>query len=84
MRLMVITEEELRMSGWKVERVEDVQLVPVDKAACRQSRAGIHREIFRVEEQLIQKYDPVAIAALEARREKLYAIIHDLNKVINI
>ena len=83
MSTMLLTESELKMSDWKIQKFVDVKLVPVDLAAYRGSRGRIHRKIFELQEQLIHKYDPVAIEELEKRIAKLYAIINDLNKVIN-
>ena len=84
MRLMVITEEELRMTDWKIVRSRESKVIPFCRDDYRESRARIQAEIWKAEDHITQVYDPAALDILQKRIDLLKNIVKDLTTALNI
>lgn len=78
---MILTEGEILMDDKFITRV-NLPVAPYRPAAYEASRAGVQREIWRLEEKMQKHYDPDALEVMQKQVEKLNQIIKDLNRIL--
>lgn len=78
----LITEGEILMIDFEIRKVSCAPF-PINREAWENSRAGVQREIWRIDYKMTKHYDPDALEEMQKQKDKLYLIINDLNKVLN-
>jgi hypothetical protein len=79
---MLLDEGELLMWDFEIKKVS-CAVLPIDRDAYEVSRAGVQREVWRLQAKMQKHYDPDALEELGLRVNRLLTIINDLNLVLN-